>query len=547
MSILLGPADADHFRIAHGRYKDRWYTDPLPGCDIAPASDWEGPSYSIVKKAAGQDWSYVALGRAANDIVNNYPKYDDQRPAIYKRLTHANDHGLKVAAGRGTIIHWWFEDALAGKPFRTVTDLMLMAHKLPPEALVEALHYQDAITAFFDVMQPELVVAEIVCIDRELNGVGYGCTGDAGIRIDGKLYAADWKSRGLDSDHGIYPEEAAQVGGAFVGAQYSIVQGPDGNPMRAPVPAFDGAIVVSVKHDGCRIYPVHLDKAREHYERMHAWWVARQTERKAYGRAWPPRGKKNADPPAEDQQAGEGPANTPPATIEPEASPTTSNTAAASPALDRAVIHHRAKALAGHLERLAQVWPAGVPGLREAHEHTDAELAAILAAIRQVENETNAPWNPDDVPPPSMGDKPGPVGGVARVNLIDEGPDCSDMDYTSLAERVAALPEQKRIGLEQLTAEANRHNFPISLRQKRSVRRLAIGTALVCFAEHDVDTATIRTLVDSALDYDNPNAPLGALLGALTIDQANRLVAMAVELALGDMAATPTNESEHAA
>jgi hypothetical protein len=169
MSILLGPADADHFRIAHGRYKDRWYTDPLPGCDIAPASDWEGPSYSIVKSAAGQDWSYVALGRAANDIVNNYPKYDDQRPAIYKRLTHANDHGLDVAAGRGTIIHWWFEDALAGKPFRVVTELMLMANKLPPESLVEALHYQDAITAFFDVMQPELVVSEIVCIDRELN------------------------------------------------------------------------------------------------------------------------------------------------------------------------------------------------------------------------------------------------------------------------------------------------------------------------------------------------------------------------------------------
>jgi hypothetical protein len=449
--------------------------------------------------------------------------YDTDRAGIYKRLTHANDHGLKVAAGRGTIIHWWFEDALAGKPFRTVTDLDLMAAKIPAESLQLALLYQPSIAAFFDTMQPELVVAEIVCIDRELNGVGYGCTGDAGLRIDGKLYAADWKSRGLDSDHGIYPEEAAQVGGAFVGAQYCIAAGPNG-PARTAIPQFDGAIVVSVKHDGCRIYPVHLDKAREHYERMHAWWVARQTERKAYGRAWPPRTKK----------------------IEPEASPTTSNTAAASPALDRAVIHHRAKALAGHLERLAQVWPAGVPGLREAHEHTEAELEAILAAIRQVENETNAPWNSDDVPAPAVQLLEAAADAVIAA-VIDEGPDCTDMDYTSLAERVAALPEQKRIGLEQITAEANRHGYPISMRQKRSVRRLAIGTALVFFAEHNVSDRDIRTLLAAVTDVDDHVTALGALLGALTIDQANRLVAMAVELAMSPPADTPTSESEHAA
>jgi hypothetical protein len=42
MSILKGPADADHFRVKVGRYGDRWYTDPLPACGIAPASDWHG-------------------------------------------------------------------------------------------------------------------------------------------------------------------------------------------------------------------------------------------------------------------------------------------------------------------------------------------------------------------------------------------------------------------------------------------------------------------------------------------------------------------------
>ena len=62
---LLGPADADHFRVQVGRFGVRHYVDPLPGCDIAPAWDGDVPAISTVKKASGSDWSFVALQRVA--------------------------------------------------------------------------------------------------------------------------------------------------------------------------------------------------------------------------------------------------------------------------------------------------------------------------------------------------------------------------------------------------------------------------------------------------------------------------------------------------
>lgn len=287
MTLLKGPSDADHYRVKVGRYHDRWYTDPLPTCPVAEASEWQGPSFSIVKKASGSDWSFVSLGRAADDLAARPQAYTGiARGKIYGQFTTANKTGLNVAAGRGTIIHWWFEDGLAGRPFRTVSDIDLAAARIPDESRTLALAYKPAVGAFFDTYQPELVVSEVVVIDRDLNGVGYGATGDAGLRIEGDLYAADWKSRGASSDHGAYPEEGAQVGGAFAGAQYVIVSGDDGNPVRAAVPAFDAGLIVSVKPDGCRIYPVDIAKARQHWEAMHAWWCARKFERKPIGRSW---------------------------------------------------------------------------------------------------------------------------------------------------------------------------------------------------------------------------------------------------------------------
>jgi hypothetical protein len=288
-SVLRGPADADHYRVKVGRYGDRWYTDPLPADSIADASDWQAPSWSIVKGAAGKDWSFVANKRNGHAeqaellrIANLEP---DSRTAAFNQI---NKDGLWQAAGRGTIVHLWAEDFLAGLPPRTITEADLRAMRLPKAALAEALTYLSALSAFFDAYQPEVIAAEYVALHRTLNSVGYGCTPDVACRIQGDDVGVDWKSRGVDSDHGAYPEEAAQIA-AGARAEYMIVDDGNGTPIRALLPPLTSGIVVSIKPDGCRVYPVDLDKAFRHTEAMHAFWIARKAEREPIGRAWPPR------------------------------------------------------------------------------------------------------------------------------------------------------------------------------------------------------------------------------------------------------------------
>ncbi|HXH35024.1 MAG TPA: hypothetical protein VNJ54_11500 [Plantibacter sp.] len=493
---LRGPADADHFRIKVGRYNDRWYTEPLPSCPIAEASDWQGPSYSIVKGASGKDWSFVSLGRAADDIAShrtddsaNYrgPYATSSRERIYDLLTSANKHGLSQAGGRGQIVHLWFEDGLAGRPFRTITDDTLRWLRLPAAARDEALRYLPAIGAFFDTYQPELIVAEIVCIDRDLNGVGYGCTGDAGIRIEGDLFAADWKSRGDSSDHGAYPEEGAQVGGAFASAQYGIIADNTGRSVRTPIPQFAGGLIVSVRSDGCRLYPVDIPKARTHFEAMHAWWVARRDERKPIGRPWPPKApvvdfdeieRHQEEEPeiaapgrAVEQPAGDGvPLPSSPATI----------AAAGSP-------------------------PAGA---RPVPEVAASGTAEQLASVRRRGHQ-----------------------------LPDEGAAASPESVAWLRHHFDELPADAKAWVGSLTRQARDAGVDWRISQKATVRRYHLGRAVVAlaaagsdlfdFAYFGFDTLAdvIRGLAYSATDREEVTQeaiPLGAALGTLDADEATR-------------------------
>jgi hypothetical protein len=234
MTLILGPADASHFRVKVGRYGERWYCDPLPGDDIAPAADPDAawPAISTIKRASGNDWSFVAMKRiahAADAELERLPTLAAEQR--YDTCKSINSHGLNVAAGRGTIVHWWGEDLLHGRPPRTVTPLDLTAARLPAESLTRALLYLPALQQFFDTYQPELVAAEYPVIHRDLNGVGYGGTPDGIWRIGGDLYLYDFKTRTEDGDHAAYPEEAAQIA-AGARADYMLVEGVDGAERR---------------------------------------------------------------------------------------------------------------------------------------------------------------------------------------------------------------------------------------------------------------------------------------------------------------------------
>lgn len=272
-TVLRGPADADAFRVKVGRYGERWYTDSLPACDIAPASEANFPSVSAVKKAKpfeGAD--YVAMKRIALDLAEPNPaNLPTHYAPMYEYFKSVNKLGLDAAGKRGTHVHKMFEQKLYG---------------LPVTEQGPGSHYAAAVHDFFDAYQPELVAAELVTICRDIHGVGYGGTADAIVMIDGKRYLVDWKSRSEDGDHAAYPEEGAQLA-AYATADYMIAEGDNGMAKRVNIPDLDGALIVSVKPDGCRIYPVDLVTATSYFHAIYAWWLARRSEREAVGRPWP--------------------------------------------------------------------------------------------------------------------------------------------------------------------------------------------------------------------------------------------------------------------
>jgi hypothetical protein len=283
-TVMRGPEHADNYRIKVGRYKERWYRDPLPATAVpardAALTDEAYPSVSTIKGASGKDWTYVSLMRVAHadDLPEISTKGYFER---YERLKVINSLDLSAAMRRGTNVHTYAE---------------CLAYGISPWSLLntasDGADYFPCVERLFAELQPELFAAEVVAIHRSMHGVGYGGTSDGIFRIFGGLYMVDWKSRRADGDHDCYPEEAGQLGG-YTGAEYMIVADDDPNnphgAKRVDVPQLDGGLIISIKPDSYEVYPVDLTKAQDHFEAMHLWWLARTQESKQVGPKWPPR------------------------------------------------------------------------------------------------------------------------------------------------------------------------------------------------------------------------------------------------------------------
>jgi hypothetical protein len=283
LDTLAGAADADNFRMTVDW--GRWYIDPLPGCDIAPATEARWPSISAVKKASEKDWSFLTVARIAALPGDEYARLAKLSPTQRGDAIRSHEKHLKqISYGRGTIIHLWAEDLLAGRPPREITADWLARNGYPVEALEEAKLYLPALLDFFDTYQPEPVAVEFVTIHRSLNGYGYGGTPDALVRMQGEVVGIDWKSRTGDKPTA-YPEELAQIA-AGARAEYMVVND-GGQSRRQKLPDIAGGYVVSIHTNGARLYPLDLDKGWQHWCNLHEWWVARLTEKDGIGRVKP--------------------------------------------------------------------------------------------------------------------------------------------------------------------------------------------------------------------------------------------------------------------
>jgi len=247
--------DPDLFRETHNG--SRWYIDPLNDDNKWEQTFDRFPSVSLVKSASGTDWSDIALRRVATAIDTLAPRLDQIAwPARYALMKTINSDGLKGAGQRGTNVHEIIDAALTER-------LDLLGDNAP------GANYRQSINTFLTDYQPTAIATEFVIINRQLNGVGYGGTCDALIKIGKKQFIVDWKSRGETSPHGAYLIEAAQLA-AYANADYMIVN-TDNGPQRQPIPHIDGALIVSIKPDGVAMYPIDLTAAHRYWTALHTW------------------------------------------------------------------------------------------------------------------------------------------------------------------------------------------------------------------------------------------------------------------------------------
>lgn len=491
-TVLRGPANADNYRVKVGRFGDRFYTDPLPADDSHEATpdDEAYPSVSIVKKASGQDWTFTSLKRIAladdlDDLLNKgyYERYE--------KLKVINKLGLSQAQRRGTNVHTWAECLAYGVPqYLTPAD--------------DGSDYFPMVDKLWAELQPGLVAAEIVAFHRTtLNGWGYGGTADGFFKIDGKTYIVDWKSRGEDSDHGCYWDEACQLG-AYAGAEYVIVEDDDpANPhgaKRIPVPHLDGGLIVSIKPDSYEVYPVDLTEAVESFHRLHSWWVARRSETKPIGRKWPPR-----------------------RAVVTEAEP-----------IDTAKL--RKDALYGRYDELNQeqqhAFDNRIIGI-------DAgDLDAVEALLDEIEN----PPTTQEMAKQRMAEQDKPSADeVADSRLSAEGGEADPDDVVVFEARwELGMTDPGRKWTGKIVTEAIGANRDFRLSNLRSQRRADIYCALTEWATVDDfdwrDDTKFRGALVSATDDEtcaDVRIPLGEVIGNLTTKQASNLRVVVTEIANG--------------
>ena len=273
VTLRRGP-DPDLFRVDH--YGARWYRDPLPACDIAPATNDKWPSVSTIKKAWSKPFRKklpdgsrtVPLDAywAAEFVVNNLPAVNalagDPAAAI-ALICDAGGRTLNRAAQRGTATHEILETLAAGQDVHEV------------DVPDDARPYIPACRAFIADWSPRFLFTEVVAINRTL---GFGGTFDCIAEFAGRRWIIDYKSRG--GDHGCYEEEIAQLGGYSL-AEYIVLDDGAGGAYRAPMPEVDGAMVVSLNADGYAAYPIDLDQAQAAFRSMHVSWREHRAGQKA--------------------------------------------------------------------------------------------------------------------------------------------------------------------------------------------------------------------------------------------------------------------------
>lgn len=532
------PADPDLFRTDYRR--QRWYVDPLPGCELAPQAGKKDrwPAVSTIKRAWSKEFSKrwpdgiegaevypldplrVALYADANwDHLTTLPT-DQRVPALAKAAKAA----LDAAASRGTGVHNGLEHLDNGDEVAA----RLAAGEWWP--VVEVIHETKPAGV--------PVHTEVVGINRTL---GFAGTLDGLHRLpDGRLVVIDWKTRG--GEHDAYPEEACQLG-FYSLCEYLIIA--DGaTAKRVPLPVLDGGLIISITQGGYAVYPVDLGPAQDAARDLLECWHKKKTGQAA--------GRKAIGTPlvrdlTEYLAAEEPPAEWTPTdvafdgTLSMESVVGVPEPPDATPADPERVtwIRQRITTMSSSPGRaaFAAAWPEGVPTPKNMPEGgwTDADIDRLAEALSAVEAEHSMPF-PDEDPVKTAAraaevaaewsTEKSPAPSVAPVRDLDEGEVMSDEDVAAVRSAAKTLADEHRHTLVGWSKDGERDGRPWA-GNVLTRRTWEIGRAAIACARHlhdpDGDGLTRAALAIVIGEDLQATWRTGAVLGSLSIEEAQRL------------------------
>jgi hypothetical protein len=211
---------------------------------------------------------------------------------------------------------------------------------------------------------------------------------------------------------------------------------------------------------------------------------------------------------------------------------------------DRAALRERMHAIvaanAGRAaDELLRSWPADVPTLKSGEPISHGQHSELLAVLATVEKNHGVAFPETFTPPPKRTPKPS----AQRRPAPDEGGEIADPEAASAAlnDLAEQLDAHGRAWLVATLEACRKANRPVSMNGqggKATQRRLTISAALMVLAPM-ADDQLARALVSLAIGEEmQPGHDLGDAVGALTIDEAQRLHKLAEAIDSTALAAT---------
>lgn len=559
--MIRGPKDKTLFR----NDPENWtgYVDPLPACPIAEGGDREYPSVSSIKAAWPKQLVDWAAKEAAKSAWRHRNALVDMTEAeAVDLIAPASDRQRNAAAGRGHTVHDLLEHHL-----QLDAGIMLLADDDPARA------YIDVVRTIVEREQPEVLASEVIVFGEWTDERGHvhywSGTFDAIWRVAEHNVLVDYKSRKAGKAASRYPEEGAQLG-AYSSARYWVVEDDKAGAHRMHPLQVDAGMILSIAPEA---YGKYLVEDIEHAQRvwqstlqfrhtqktapsMFARVVKHTIEAGGAGTATrdatspststtvevephPPVAPSGA--PVVDQPAAGAPSSPAPAAGEP---------VHVATALD-AVLHQarvawvlrRIDVILAHATApttMGQLWPATVPRPKEVPggpgNWTAAQVDEVVRVLDLVEAQHEIPFGDEDPKTAAVRAAESERRAALDAERMAEATDhAKDVDVAWLRQVLAQMEPDAQAQVLRWIGEADAAGVPWKMSpagQRTPRRRYLIAAAaleLAMLVGNPVgDDTGPRHALALVLGDDAAQHPVGALLGTLTIAQAEQLAALAV-------------------